>query len=280
MVIKVKEKILITGASGFIGSNLSAYLSKSGYEIYHLKSDITLTKLVIEEVKKVNPSIVIHCAAIVGTEACDQAGAYCIDVNVKGSYNISQACKIIDSKLIYIGTTASYYPSQNIITENTPSQPKTLYGLTKYFGELLASNILNRDKLLILRFCFAYGKNDYHSGIHKIIDSWRNNKPCILLMDENNFKDYQYVDDFCEAVKLAIEKKLVGFYNVSFGKPKKLKEIINVFKDKFKINPVIYCRSESDYLGSHVVDSTKFRLATGWRPKISLLKGIKLMLNK
>ena len=270
-----KLKILITGADGFIGSNVKSHLESSNkYDVCKLTQDLTDAESVILEVESLKPDIIIHTAAIVGTIACDVAGGYAIDVNVRGSYNIAKAAKKVNAKLIYIGTTASYKIGVMPIVEETPSEPETLYGLTKYAGELVCKQILEKDKLLVLRFCFAFGINDGHSGIWNMINSYKRNRPCILQMSPESLKDFMFVSDFCEAVRLAIKNDLNGLYNVSYNKPRALKDVINVLNN-LGITPILYYKKEDDYMQSHIVNSSKFRKATGWTPQVTLERGIK-----
>jgi len=271
-------KVLITGGYGFIGRNLWKYFKKiPKWSVYRFKGDITRPSEVNKEFNDFNPDVVIHCAAIVSSVKCELAGAYSFSVNVLGTYNVAKITKELGAKLIYVGTTASYKPQPYDITENTPTEPKTLYGFTKLLGEEVSKWV--DENCLILRLCYVYGPFDGHSGIWTVIHQTFKNEPAILLMSPDSLKDYLYIDDVCDAFKLAIQKDLKGIYNVSRYRPRKLKDVMEIVKEKLvefeiKHEPKIVYVSEADYLGDHVVRNHKFCSHTGWSPKIELEEGI------
>lgn len=166
-----KEKILITGASGFIGGNLLSGLKKLNIETVGTfktkKSKTTLEYLdlnnyesVVECIKKTKPSIVIHSAAIADASKCEADKKAAFDSNVEGTKRLIEGLKHLEpkAKLILISTDLVFDgegAGENGYTENCIPNPISTYGETKTQSEkiFLSSGIEG----FIARISLAYG---------------------------------------------------------------------------------------------------------------------------
>jgi len=273
-------RVLITGGQGFIGRNLLKYFRSLGWETEPLKANIVKYDRVLAEMREFRPEVVIHCAAVVSSILCDLAGGYSFDVNVKGTWNVAKISKDLGADFIYVGSSASYKPSEEVITEESPLEPKTLYGFTKYLGEEVTRHVMG-DDYTIVRLVFVFGPFDGHSGVWRIISAGLQRRPVILLMDPRKYKDYMFVDNVNTAFERIVRKRLRGVYNVSYGKPQRLSEVVQKTLEIMRKHGVpppldIVFRPEEDYLGSHVVSNQKFIKASGWRPEVSFEEGVEI----
>lgn len=279
-------KILITGSKGIIGSNIVPYLKEKGHDVVEIQSDVRdYDSLRKEFEKNRDADWTIHLAAIVSSVLCDLAGRHSYDVNVKGTHNVAELSKEFKIKFCYFSTTAIYQPGVEPILEDSPKDPQTLYGFTKYLGEL-ASYFVFRDReedLLVLRPCFAFGGNNDRSIGYLVVKSGITKEPLNVQLDTEKLKDYMHVDNLSEAVEMLLSRNITGHYNISYGEPIKFGELVKKV-EKLGINPVIYYRPELDYMGNHVVDNTKLKSVIDWKPSISLdealLKIYKKITNK
>jgi nucleoside-diphosphate-sugar epimerase len=118
--------------------------------------------------------LIIHSGAFVGTDYCSSDPVLAIRTNVEGTQNVVDICNKFDIPLIYLSTTAildpSCYSVISPMTENTPTNPQTLYGITKYAGELIVKNTC-KTRTLVLRPVFGFGDypDDLHSALTKVI---------------------------------------------------------------------------------------------------------------
>lgn len=154
-------KVLVTGATGFLGRYLVDELSKNGTEFIGLNSklcDLTDRQAVKEVIESYDPTHIIHAAAYtdVANAHADMERAYAL--NVTASRNLAWA-KSDSCHLIYISTDAVYSGEgpHNIRNAN----PVGYYGLTKYLGEL---EVLAVPRTTILRTCF-YGRTTTGRGL-------------------------------------------------------------------------------------------------------------------
>ena len=270
-------KIIVTGSKGIIGSNIVPYLRKKGHTVYETISDIRDYDILRKEIEAHKDfDWTIHLAAIVSTISCDLAGRHSYDVNVKGTHNLAELCKEFDIKFCYFSTTAIYKPGVEPILEDSPKMPHTLYGYTKYLGEL-TSQFVFKDKqkdLLVLRPCFAFGGINDRSIGYLVVKSGLHNEPLNVQLDPTKLKDYMHIDNLSEAVEMLLAKNINGHYNISYGEPIKFGELVNKVKE-MGISPFIYYRPELDYMGNHVVDNTKLKSVIEWKPTITLDDGLK-----
>ncbi len=275
-------KIAITGSRGIIGSNLVPYLESKGHEVVRILSDIRDYAAVREEISShQNIDWLVHLAAIVSTISCDLAGRHTFDVNVKGTYNVADLCREKKIKFCYFSTTAIYKPGQNPILEESIKEPQTLYGYTKYLGELTAQQVFkhNPENLLVLRPCFAFGGNNDRSIGSLVIRSGILNEPLNVQLDPEKLKDYMHVDNLSEAVEMLLTRNIVGEYNISYGEPIKFGELVAKV-EAMGLKPFIYYRPELDYMGDHVVDNTKLKSVIDWKPSITVEEGLKKVFEK
>ena len=290
-------KVLITGESGFIAKNLYTTLIASGHEVVCI-DDANVLKLKKTgemcvhrntasvwawHLKNLNVDVVIHNAAIVGTDVVALNPVEATLSNVTGCYNLALATKEAGIPICYMGTTVIYdtakYQNRKI-TESSQTRPMTFYGSQKLAGEHIITS--HSKDWMIIRPLFAYGgEGDMNSLIAKTIYAHvRKQGPIDMFLDPTKIKDYLHVRDFCEAVMLGCESGLWGNdYNVAAETPHVTLEIVDMMSEIVSslITKNVKWHSETDYLGNHMLSSEKFRSATNWQPKISLRQGIKLV---
>lgn len=289
----------ITGGSGFIGSHLKKKLLSRGHSILtdaDLIGDGMITLPKTGEVcvyrnseeswakafKLYAVDIVIHNAAVVGTDVVALNPAQSILSNVHGSFNIVRAANTAGASVCYMGTTVIYdtpaYQNQYIL-EDSDRKPTTYYGIQKLAAEQIVTSMANRWS--IVRPLFAFGdEGDMNSLIAKSIYASLQNKLSIdIFLDPSKIKDYLHVSDYCEAVSMICEHRSCWNtdYNVSAETPHSAKEIMNLVSRVVgkNVEKIIRWHPNTDYLGNHRLSSVKVRNKIGWSPKLDLESGIR-----
>lgn len=153
--------ILVTGVNGQLGYDVVKKLDKRNIEclgIDRTELDITDKEATYEYILKLKPECVIHCAAYTAVDKAEDEEKICYKVNVLGTENIAEACKKIDAKMIYISTDYVFDGEGDIPFEVDGNiKPESVYGKTKYEGELKVKEILN--KYFIVRISWVFGVN-------------------------------------------------------------------------------------------------------------------------
>lgn len=175
-------KFFVTGVAGQLGHDVMNELEKRGYEgvgtdlapeysgiqdgtavttMPYVSLDITDAKQVEDVIKKVNPDVVIHCAAWTAVDLAEDEDKQELvkKVNVDGPQNIANVCKELDCKMIQISTDYVFdgQGTDPWDPDCKDYKPLSVYGSTKLGGELAVSGTL--DKYFIVRIAWVFGVN-------------------------------------------------------------------------------------------------------------------------
>ncbi|MDT3693942.1 MAG: dTDP-4-dehydrorhamnose reductase [Mucispirillum sp.] len=154
-------KVLVTGVKGQLGFDVCKELDKRNIEnkgIDRDDCDITDEQAVLSYIKNYAPDVVVHCAAYTAVDRAEDEKEICYNVNVKGTEYIACACKEIDAKMVYISTDYVFEGVGDAAYEvDDKTSPDNTYGITKYQGEEVVRNIV--DKYFIIRISWAFGIN-------------------------------------------------------------------------------------------------------------------------
>ncbi len=215
------KKLLVTGASGFLGSRIVNFY-KEKYEVYvptHKEMDITDEWNVNYVLSQYNPDIVIHCAAISDVGLCEKEPEKCWNINVNGSINIAKASKQIHAKCILCSSDQVYFGSsvKEAHKEDEELQPFNLYAQGKLKAEQECQKV-NPDCVL-LRLSWMYDVKTLKEGEHS--DFLRNLLLQMQGTEQLKFPIYDKrgITDINEVVR-NLEKTFTlegGVYN--FGSP-------------------------------------------------------------
>lgn len=218
----MKKKLLITGISGLLGSNL-AYRLKDRYEIfgfYHhqpLRMDGVETRMVDLRhrshaesfIKYFNPDVLIHCAAQANVDICEEFRDQAWEINVKATQDLVDILKPLKTKLIYISTDLVYDGVKGRHQESDIVSPRNYYAKTKLEAEQIA---LSLSQSLILRTnFFGWGLGERVSLAQWVIEELRSGKRIQGFTDV--FFSAIYTFDLAEIIHALIDKNIAGIYN-------------------------------------------------------------------
>ena len=156
------SKVLITGAQGFMGVRLSAYL-KDRYEVLacsHSDLDITNEAAVMDYFQTHRPDYVVHCAAISDTGYSQQHPDLSLAVNVEGTVNVAKACAALGAHLVYMSSDQVYNGTALLggLPEDAPLSPTSVYGQHKLLAEERVGEVL--PSAVGLRLTWMYDRLD------------------------------------------------------------------------------------------------------------------------
>lgn len=154
-------KVLVTGVKGQLGYDVANELEKRGTEVIGVdvdEMDITDEAAVQRVIRGAAPDAVIHCAAYTAVDAAEDNEEMCRRVNTDGTRYIAGVCKELDIKMLYISTDYVFDGQGTRPWEpDDERNPLSVYGQTKYEGELAVQNML--DKYFIVRITWTFGVN-------------------------------------------------------------------------------------------------------------------------
>jgi len=296
-----KQKVLVTGGAGFIGSHVVKRLLEERAQVIVLDN--------FSEGKKDN--IPEDCTFINGDirdrKALDRVGPVdylfnfgapssiilfnskpvaCVDITVCGFLNILEWAKDVKVKKIVYPTSGSVYGSTPVPqSEEDQVMPMNLYGISKQTCEHIAG--LYNDKLQIigLRIFAGYGpgeehKGDFASPITLFLSSMIKDERPIVYGDGTQSRDFIYIDDIIEALIRSVERDVVGIVNVGSGKAYSFNEVIYCINQSLgkDIEP-IYVDKPVNYLEKTLANITKMKEVLDITP-LDLKKGLQRYLQK
>ena len=152
-------RILVTGARGQLGTDLSDELIGRGHEVIGVDvddMDITDADAVESFMGKTGPQAVIHCAAYTATDRAEDEPDVCRLVNSVGTCNIAEVCRRMNIKMLYISTDYVFGgEGEEPFKVDDAAAPLSVYGRTKYEGELSVRELV--EKHFIVRTSWVFG---------------------------------------------------------------------------------------------------------------------------
>ncbi len=213
-------KILITGSSGMLGTDLVNLLKSRNTSLDHNPEvieaphevlDITLEDRVSAFISTHTPDIIVNCAAFTNVDKCETEREAAFNVNALGPKYIAAAAKECGARVIQISTDFVFDGNGNRpYTEDDQTNPLSEYGRSKLEGE---KNIQSHcNSYLIVRTSWLFG----HNGINfaaKMLELAEQHKELSIVTDETGSPTY--TPDLAEALWILIKQKCEGVINVS-----------------------------------------------------------------
>ncbi len=245
------KKIVITGGSGFIGSNLVNFLIKKNFFVINIdkltyssnnlahrnkqkknykffKLDINNKTKLIKIVKKYRPSAVFNLAAETHVDRSIDGPKNFINTNVLGTFNLLEAIRFLNkknikTKLIHISTDEVYGDIKNgdRSDEEYNYAPSSPYSASKASADHLVKSYIRTYKInaVISNCCNNYGPYQFPEKLlPKMISNIFNNKNLPIYAKGKNSREWIHVEDHCEALfMLYLRGKSGESYNVGSG---------------------------------------------------------------
>lgn len=285
--------ILVTGATGFIGSHLCREMVRRGNDVFALSRSGKTTKVrqLLQDKKfhLLNGDIfdadvmgdiirdngitdVFHLAAKLpdGSSLADFQAYF--DTNTRGTFNMLEAaCRHDVAGFVYASTMSVYSePPQYLpLDESHPASPQTPYGITKMAGEHVCNMFSDRLSLVILRFGGVYGMNQNERDVMPVfLGQALHNQPITVYGNGEQSTDFVHIDDVISGTLLAWEKGDPGVYNIGSGEEARIIDLAE------KIKHITDSKSEitlsdknTDRPFRFVLDISKARRVLGWSPR-------------
>lgn len=228
-------KVLVTGVAGQLGHDVMNELHKRGYEgvgsdiapqysgaddgtavtkMDYVQMDITNSEEVTETIKKVNPDVVVHCAAWTAVDLAEESEnkEKVMAINVGGTENIAKVCKELDCKMVYISTDYIFdgYGTRPWEEDCKDYAPLNVYGESKLMGEKVVS--LNLEKYFIVRIAWVFGVNG-NNFIKTMLNVGKKFDTLKVVNDQIGTPTYTY--DLSRLLVDMIETDKYGYYHAT-----------------------------------------------------------------
>ncbi len=296
------KRVLITGATGFIGSRLIQQLLPRGAKIHALtprasnlnrienvksrialhKADITDCGRVKKLIRSLKPQIIYHLAGY-GTRAEHADLKKMAEVNIMGLVNLLEGLESVPFEcFVNSGSSAEYGPKYAPMQESQILEPNTYYGATKAAGDLLlqAFGKLRPKKVLTFRLFYVYGPGEeLVRFIPTVVQTCLDGRT-LKLTSRKEKKDFVFIDDVIDAYLMAPRSKINGPNIINIGTSvestlgKVIKTVEHYVGKKLKVIEGAYQNRSWDS-DCWAADIRKARDILGWQPTHNLETGLR-----
>jgi GDP-4-dehydro-6-deoxy-D-mannose reductase len=310
-------RVLITGITGFAGSHLAEYLSgKKGIEVFgtrrgssnignlsaiqrqirFLNCDLENAAAVKSVLNKIKPQNIFHLAAQSSVPASLENPPGTIFSNLKGALNILEGVRLLGLKsVVHLAGSSEVYgivrPKDMPIKETFPLKPVSPYGVSKALQDHLGYqyHAAFGVKVVMTRAFSHTGPRQREMFVASnfarqvaMIEAGRQ-KPLIRVGNLDVARDFSDVRDVVRAYWLAAQKARPGeIYNVCSGKPRLVREILNVYLESTSVKIRVArdpARMRREDIRLVVGDGSKFCRETGWKPQVPFRQTLLDLLN-
>jgi nucleoside-diphosphate-sugar epimerase len=284
------KRVLVTGGSGFIGTNLILGLKEKGYEVVNLdrvESGLDVRNIVADIT---NPDFafldeedfdyVVHLAALSSPQRCkDAKEAY--EINVNGTLRFFEKLREKKLKKIVFMSSAVVYSASAVspVAEDAPLDIKqSTYSYTKGMDEKICQDFIDRHGLPILTFRLSniYGPYQQWKELPTLVPQIISQailQKRIEVWNREPVRDWIYVGDVVEAVIAGLESGYVGVMNLASGVGAPVGEVVGIVAGLSGAE-VKDLNKEVSGQKKLVCDISRISRELGWRPKTSLKEGL------
>lgn len=289
--------ILLTGSSGFIGTNIKPRLLEIG-KVYDLVSDLTDHASVQQEVESIKPDLVVHLAARTEVEKSFYEQITFSEINYVGTVNLIESCRQLKKMPFFVfASTMEVYGWQPIsdevekfgipkkfvaFDETTQPNPNAPYAVAKYGCEKYLEYAKRSYGLdfAAIRQTNSYGRKDNNFFVTEQIISQMLSSNVLNLGYAEPYRNFIFVDDLLDAWMSVIEhkEKCSGqIFTIGPDDPRKIKDCVDIISKKLDWQGEINWdtkpprHGEIYWLNS---DQKKINAYTGWESKVSYEDGL------
>ena len=304
------EKILVTGADGFIGSHLTEELVKQGFDVkaFSLYNSFntwgwldTLPQDIMENVEVFTGDVrdpngvreamkgtdaVFHLAALIAIPFSYHSPDAYVDTNIKGTLNVLQAAKQLDLDKVLITSTSEVYGTAQYvpIDESHPYQGQSPYSATKIGADRLAESFYRSFGLpvAIVRPFNTYGpRQSARAVIPTIITQHLAGKEEIRLGSLTPTRDFNFVKDTAQGfIEIYRSDKTVGEdINIATQNEISIGELAEELIKQINPQAKIVCdeerlRPEKSEVNRLLGSNEKIKMLTDWEPRFTFEEGL------
>lgn len=299
---RIKMRILITGASGFVGANLTRKLVQHGHEVHifvrktsniwrisDMKMMVSFHEIDIcnypqleQVVDRIKPQIVFHLATYGGFSFQSDLSKI-MEANLQGTINLITACEKIDFPyFINTGSSSEYGIKRLPMKESDLPEPVSNYGVAKEASTLFCQAKAKRNNfpIVTLRLFSPYGPYDDMTRLipYTIINLIKKRQP--IINSPNSVRDYIFMDDVVNAyLKFTEINNITGeIFNIGSGTQYSVQEVVMKICEIIGngTDPIFAKKEQLTFeTNSWVANLTKVKKQLRWKPSVSLEVGLR-----
>ncbi len=273
------KRALITGSSGFIGSELLVELKRQGVEVvaFDETTGLDIGDRNALNVRMIGADYVFHLA-VLPFNPCAENIRLCVQTNVLGTLNVVEAAARAKVEKVICSSASAVYgniDAVQAVDERQPCNPNSMYGASKLMGELIVQN--SGVPYVILRYMNVYGEGQKNGLIPALLKCVKDNVPPTIDGDGRQAFDFVHVQDVVRANILAVTCDVCDeTLNIGGENEITVSQVVRMVLDAARSDLVSVHRPGNDNV-RRVGSSAKARKLLGYRPSVDFNDKIKEM---
>jgi dTDP-4-dehydrorhamnose reductase len=244
------QQVLVTGASGFLGSNLALHCRQAGYKVcgtyyrnsFHLpeiedrKLDICVPDAIEALFAELKPRFVFHCAAMSQPDECAKDIPATRQINVQGPKLLAEACVRHGAKMIFTSTDLVFDGSKDFASEEDATNPLGVYAKSKRDAELVLLGLPDaRPAVVRTVLMYGWGQASGRSFAEKWMRAFLTQQSVRAFTDQ--YRCPIWVEDLCGALLDIAEENLVGIFHAAGPERMNRYDFAKKLALEFALNP-------------------------------------------
>jgi nucleoside-diphosphate-sugar epimerase len=301
------RRVIVTGATGFVGANLARRLVNDGHDVHILVRpgyvtwrieglgsaitphvvDLIDGQVVAELVSQISPSWVFHLAAY-GAYPCQTSMTRMVQTNILGTTNLVEACTQAGVEaLVSAGSSSEYGAKDHPPAESDSTDPNSAYAVTKLSATLACRELARSSGMRIatLRLYSVFGPFEEPTRLFPTLVVRGLGGELPPLANPRTAHDFVFVDDVVDAFVLAASRahtEAGAIFNVGTGTQSSLADVMDLACRVLSIPARPAWETYADRMWDTpvwIAESSKARRVLGWQPRYTLEAGFRVLVQ-
>lgn len=291
------KRVLVTGATGFLGSHLCPALTRRGDEVFALfrtmhrqtlfRSNQTVIlgdakdqSLIQRVLSEYEIDAVIHLAAQTQVSVGRENPASVIQENIMGTLSVLEAARLQKTDRVILASTDKVYGTvSGSYVESMPLNERTPYGASKACADILAQTYINTYGMSLgITRCgnlFGPGHMNWSTIIPGTIKSYLMGSWPTLRFAGMAVRDFLYVDDAVDGYLKLLDSRETGAFNFSGGRPITIKNVVMLIADILRVAPKMTLdKTGIGEIQSQTLDCTRAKEVLKWKPSETFITNL------
>ena len=294
----VSRRVLVTGASGFLGSHVVSQLVAAGFEVLAVSLrggevagvrveplDLAERRAALTALDAVDCDTIVHLAVALPADGSPEAMQAAFDGTLAIDSTLSVFCRRRGCRLVYVSSSSVYGSMDGWapVTEEQPAQPENLYAVAKCVGDILYLEQARETGVptTVLRLSAPYGPGARRpTVVETFLRAALASSDLTLLGSGARAQDFTFVRDAAAAILCALETRASGIFNIGTGMPVSMRRLAEcvlaaVPGSRSRISLAETPDPQEDYRA--LLDVSKARAELNWVARTPLLEGLREM---